>query len=111
MPLLIIIVLLSATLISMNPSIIINLNASNNERRNNTNFGGLSAESTEIAEANNTTDLMRDGTGNNISFGGLSAESTDIAETNNTTDLINGTTNNDETVFGGLSARSVNITK
>ena len=54
---------------------------------------------------------MRDGTGDNTSFGGLSAESTDIAEANNKTDLINGTNNNNDTDFGGLSARSVNISK
>ena len=49
--------------------------------------------------------------GNNTDFGGLSVESTDIAEANNKTDLINSTNNNNGTDFGGLSARSVNITK
>ena len=93
-------------LIGINPLI---TTASNNESSNNTNFGGLSAESTDIAGANKT-DLMRDGTSGNISFGGLSAESTDIAGTNKT-DLINGTIINSDTDFGGLSARSVNITK
>ncbi|MFZ0557310.1 MAG: hypothetical protein WBL67_06325 [Nitrososphaeraceae archaeon] len=44
------------------------------------------------------------------SFGGLSAESTNIAETNKT-DLTNGTNNINDTNFGGLSARSVNITR
>ena len=77
----IIILLLSVTLIAINPSIVIALNASINEPGNNTGFGGLSAESTDIAEANNKTDL------------------------------INGTNNNNGTNFGGLSARSVNITK
>ena len=81
MALLIIILLLSVTLIAINPSIVIALNASINEPGNNTDFGGLSAESTDIAEANNKTDL------------------------------INGTNNNNGTDFGGLSARSVNITK
>ena len=81
MALLIIILLLSVTLIAINPSIVIALNASINEPGNNTGFGGLSAESTDIAEANNKTDL------------------------------INGTNNNNGTDFGGLSARSVNITK
>ena len=111
MSLLIFILLLSVILVVMNPSIVIALNASNNKPDNSTYSGGLSAESTDIAEANNKTDLMTDGTGDNISFGGLSAESTDIAEANNKTDLINGTNNNNGTDFGGLSARSVNITK
>ena len=53
---------------------------------------------------------MRDDTSDNTSFGGLSAESTDIAGTNKT-DLINGTNNNNDTDFGGLPARSVNIIK
>ena len=110
MSLLIIILLLSVTLIAINPSIVIALNASINEPGNNTDFGGLSAESTDIAEAN-STDLMTDGTGDNTSFGGLSVESTDIAEANNKADLINGTNNNNGTDFGGLSARSVNMTK
>ena len=60
MALLIIILLLSVTLIAINPSIVIALNASINEPGNNTGFGGLSAESTDIAEANNKTDLMMD---------------------------------------------------
>jgi hypothetical protein len=112
MSLLIFILLLSVILVVINPSIVMALNASNNKPDNNTYSGGLSAESTDIAEANNKTDLMTDGTGDNISFGGLSAESTDIAEANNKTDLINGTNNsNNDTNFGGLSARSVNLTK
>jgi len=106
-----IILLLSVTLVVINPSIVIALKVSNNEPSNNTYSGGLSAESTDIAEANNKTDLVRDGTSSNTSFGGLSAESTDIAEANNKTDLINGTNNNNDTDFGGLSARSVNISK
>ena len=110
MSLLIFILLLSVILLGINPSIVKALNMSNNDPGNNTDFGGLSAESTDIAEANKT-DLMTDGTGDNTSFGGLSAESTDIAEANNKTDLINGTNNNNGTDFGGLSARSVNITK
>jgi hypothetical protein len=112
MSLLTIILLLSVTLIAINPSIVIALNASNNEPSNNTDFGGLSVESTDIAGANNKTDLMMDSTGDNTSFGGLSVESTDIAGANKT-DLINGTNNNNnnDTDFGGLSARSVNITK
>jgi hypothetical protein len=101
--------LLSMVLLGIgNPTIAIALNMSNNEPGNNTDFGGLSAESTDIAGANKT-DLMRDGISDNTSFGGLSAESTDIAGANKT-DLINGTNNNNGTDFGGLSARSVNIT-
>ncbi len=41
---------------------------------------------------------------------GLSAESTGIAETSRI-DLINGTNNNNDTDFGGLSTKSVYITK
>jgi hypothetical protein len=64
-----------------NPTIAIALNTSNNEPGNNTDFGGLSAESTDIAGANKT-DLMRDDTnGNNgTDFGGLSARSVDITK-------------------------------
>ena len=79
------------------------LNTSNSDPGNNTDFGGLSVESTDIAEAN-STDLVTDETGDNTSFGGLSAESTDIAEANKT-DLINSTNNNNGTDFGGLSAQ------
>ena len=75
------ILLLSVILIGLNPSIVTAQNASNNEPGNNTSFGGLSAESTEIARADNKTDLIRN------------------------------TTNNNGTDFGGLSVRSVNITK
>ena len=110
MSLLIFILLLSVILVVINPSIVIALDMTNNEPGNNTDFGGLSAESTNIAETNKT-DLMMDSTGDNTSFGGLSVESTDIAGANNKTDLINGTNNNNGTDFGGLSARSVNITK
>ena len=53
MSLLIIILLLSVTLVGINPSIVMVLNATNNELGNDTGFGGLSAESTDIAEANN----------------------------------------------------------
>ena len=109
MSLLIFILLLSVILVVINPSIVIALDMTNNEPGNNTDFGGLSAESTNIAETNKT-DLMMDSTGDNTSFGGLSAESTIIARANKT-DLINGTNNNNGTDFGGLSARSVNISK
>jgi hypothetical protein len=110
MPLPIFIVLLSMILIATNPLMIKDLDASNYEIDNRTSFGGLSAESTDIAEAN-STDLVRNGTRDNTIFGGLSAESTDIAEANNKTDLINGTSKNNDTDFGGLSARSINIPK
>ena len=109
MSLLIFILFLSMILIAINPSIIIDLNASNTESGNKTNFGGLSSESTDIA-GTNKTDLIRDDTSDNTNFGGLSSESTDIAGTNKT-DLINGTIKNNGTDFGGLSARSVNISK
>ena len=56
------------------------LNRSNNEPGNNTDFGGLSAESTDIAEANKT-DLIN-GTNNNsgTDFGGLSVRSVNITK-------------------------------
>ena len=74
------ILLLSVILVVMNSSIVIAMNAPNNKPDNNTSFGGLSTESTEIAEAGNKTNL------------------------------INDTNNNSSTDFGGLSSRSVNIT-
>jgi len=63
-----------------NPTIVKALNTSYNEPGNNTDFGGLSAESTDIAEAN-ITDLIN-GTNNNngTDFGGLSARSVDITK-------------------------------
>ena len=60
-----------------------------------------------IANALNMTDIEP---GSKTSFGGLSTESTDIAEANKT-DLIRNDTNDNGTDFGGLSPRSVNITK
>jgi hypothetical protein len=80
MSFLIFILLLSVILVVINSSTVLALNASNNK-----------------PDAS--------------SFGGLSAESTDIAEAGNRTDSINDTNNNSGTDFGGLSARSVNITK
>ena len=77
MSLLIIILLLLVNLIAINPSIVIALEVSNNEPSNNTDFGGLSVESTDIAEAN-SIELMTDGTDDNTSFEGLSVESTDM---------------------------------
>jgi hypothetical protein len=50
-------------LIGINPTIVIALDMTNNEPGNNTDFGGLSAESTDIAEADKT-DLIN-GTNNN----------------------------------------------
>ena len=110
MSLLIYNLLLSVILLGIGDSTIVMALKTSNEPDTNTDFGGLSAESTDIAGANKT-DLMNDVTSSNTSFGGLSAESTDIAEANNKTDLINGTNNNNDTDLGGLSARSVNITK
>ena len=56
------------------------LNMTDNEASNNTNFGGLSAESTDIA-GTNKTDLIN-GTNNNngTDFGGLSARSVNISK-------------------------------
>ena len=73
--------LLSMVLLGIgNPTIVIALNTSNNEPGNNTDFGGLSAESTDIAKANKT-DLIN-GTNNNsgTDFGGLSARSVNITK-------------------------------
>ena len=95
-------------LVAINSSTVIALNASDNKLDNNIE-GGLSAESVDIAKENKT-DLIRNTTASNIQFEGLSAESVDIARENKT-DLIRNSTNNNETDFGGLSARSVNITK
>jgi uncharacterized protein YpmB len=81
MSLLIFILLLSVILVVINPSIAMALNASNKKPDNNTYSGGLSTESNDIAEANNKTDL------------------------------INGKNSNNGTDLGGLSARSVNISK
>jgi hypothetical protein len=67
-------------LIGINPSIVIALDMTNNEPSNNIDFGGLSAESTEIA-GTNKTDLIN-GTNNNndTDFGGLSARSVNITK-------------------------------
>lgn len=63
-----------------NPTVVKALNTSNNEPGNSIDFGGLSAESTDVAEANKT-DLIN-GTNNNsgTDFGGLSARSVDITK-------------------------------
>jgi hypothetical protein len=73
--------LLSMVLLGIeNPTIVKALNTSNNEPGHNTDFGGLSAESTDIAEANKTD--LRNGTNNSsgTDFGGLSARSLDITK-------------------------------
>jgi hypothetical protein len=80
MSLLIFILLLSMILIAINPSIVIDLNASNTEPGNKTNFGGLSSESTDIA-GTNKTDLINGTIKNNgTDFGGLSARSVNISK-------------------------------
>jgi hypothetical protein len=43
---------LSIFLVGINPTIVRDLNTTNNEPGNNTDFGGLSAESTDIAGTN-----------------------------------------------------------
>lgn len=80
MSLLIFILLLSVILIAINPSIVIALNASNNEPSNDTDFGGLSAESTDIAEANKTDLITGTNYNNGTDFGGLSARSVNITK-------------------------------
>lgn len=70
--------LLSAIFIGINPTAAIALTMTNNDPGNNTVFGGLSAESVDIAEANKT-DVIRNATNNsNTDFGGLSARSVNI---------------------------------
>ena len=80
MSLLIFILLVSVILIAINPSIGIALNASNNEPSNDTDFGGLSAESTDIAEANKTDLITGTNNNNSTDFGGLSARSVNITK-------------------------------
>lgn len=72
--------LLSVILIGVNPTIVIAPNMTHDgPGNNNTDYGGLSAESIEIAEANKT-DLIRNATTNNgTDFGGLSARSVNIS--------------------------------
>ena len=78
--LLIFILLVSVILIAINPSIVIALYASNNEPSNDTDFGGLSAESTDIAEANKTDLITGTKNNNGADFGGLSARSVNITK-------------------------------
>ena len=80
MSLLIYNLLLLVILLGIKPAIVMALNMTDNEASNNTNFGGLSAESTDIAGANKT-DLIN-GTNNNngTDFGGLSARSVNISK-------------------------------
>jgi hypothetical protein len=102
--------ILSVILIAIDPTITLAQNMTNNESINNINpdYGGLSAESVDVAKANETN-LIRNTTNSNMSFGGLSTESIEIAKTNES-NLIRNASNN-ETDYGGLSARSVNITE
>ncbi|MGB7664756.1 MAG: hypothetical protein WBL67_18645 [Nitrososphaeraceae archaeon] len=61
-------------------TIVMALNTSNNEPSNNTDFGGLSAESTNIAEANKTGLINGTNNNNGTDFGGLSARSVNITK-------------------------------
>ena len=72
--------LLSIFLVIINPTIVIALNTTNNEPGNNTDFGGLSAESTDIAEANKTDLITGTKNNNGTDFGGLSARSVNITK-------------------------------
>ena len=56
------------------------LNASNNEPGNKTDFGGLSAESTYIAEADKADLINGSNNNNDTDFGGLSARSVNITK-------------------------------
>lgn len=80
MSLLMIILLLSVTLLGINPAIVMVLNTTNNALGNDTDFGGLSAESTDIAEANKTDLINGTNNNNDTDFGGLSARSVNISK-------------------------------
>jgi len=67
-------------LIGKNPSIVIALDMANNEPSNNIDFGGLSAESTDIAGANKTDLINGTNNSNGTDFGGLSARSVNITK-------------------------------
>ena len=71
---------LSIFLVGINPTIVIALNTTNNEPGNNTDFGGLSAESTDIAGTNKTDLINGTNNNNNTDFGGLSARSVNITK-------------------------------
>jgi hypothetical protein len=80
MSLLIFFLLLSIFLVGINPTIVIALNMTNNEPDNDTDFGGLSAESTDIAGTNKTDLINGTNTNNDTDFGGLSARSVNITK-------------------------------
>ena len=71
---------LSIFLVGINPTIVRALNTTNNEPGNNTDFGGLSAESTDIAGTNKTDLINGTNNNNNTDFGGLSARSVNITK-------------------------------
>ena len=71
---------LSIFLVGINPTIVIALNMTNNEPGNNTDFGGLSAESTDIAGTNKTDLINGTNNNNNTDFGGLSARSVNLSK-------------------------------
>jgi hypothetical protein len=71
---------LSIFLVGINPTIVIALNTTNNEPGNNTDFGGLSAESTDIAGTNKTDLINGTNNNNNTDFGGLSARSVNLSK-------------------------------
>lgn len=67
-------------MVGINPTIVIALNMTNNEPGNNTNFGGLSAESTHIAGENKTELISGTNNSNDTDFGGLSARPVNISK-------------------------------
>jgi hypothetical protein len=70
--------LLLAILFGINPTIANALNMIDIEPGSNTSFGGLSTESTDIAEANKTNLIRNDTNDNGTDFGGLSPRSVNI---------------------------------
>ena len=78
MSILIFVLLLSVILVAMNSSTMIALNASDNKPDNNTDLGGLSAESVDIAEENKTKLIENATNSSDTDFGGLSARSVNI---------------------------------
>jgi hypothetical protein len=109
MSLLIFILLLSLNFAGVNLLTIEAQNLKNNASSNDTEIGGLSAESIDIAKANTSSDIIVNTTNGNRDIGGLSAESIDIAKANTSSDIIVNTTDS-STDFGGLSSKSVNST-
>jgi hypothetical protein len=75
MSLLIFILLLSLNFAGVNLLTIEAQNLKNNASSNDTEIGGLSAESIDIAKANTSSDIIVNTTDSSTDFGGLSSKS------------------------------------